>query len=279
MVKAPPSSVLGLGPLRGRGARIVILLLFALLPSLLRADAIEIIKLQNRPAQEIIPLIQPLLGPGDAISGEGSVLILRASPAIQAQVRQMLEQLDRAPANLLISVRSSSEDLRDDASTGGRIHVGPEGASIQGSVGSRELATGRGATQQIRVLEGMPAMLRVGEETSRIEPVIVPYSNGYAVVPSTTTRATGRWLRVVPHLQGQQVLLDIQPQEAYPDPRHPRNLDVQRLSTQVLVPLGQWVPLGGMVSEEQYSGTGWSASTRSQSSQVWVKVELAEGAP
>lgn len=257
----------------------ILLLLFGLLPSLLLADTIELIPLQNRSAEEVIPLIQPMLGPGDAISGEGSLLILRASPAIQTQVRQMLAEIDRAPRNLIISVRSSSEDLREGASMGGRIHVGPGGTSIQGSSGSRELATGRGATQQIRVLEGMPAMLQVGEESQRVEPLLVPYPGGYAVVPSTTTRATGRWLRVVPRLQGQQVLLDIQPEEAYPDPRHPRNLDVQRLSTKVVVPLGQWVPLGGVDSQEQRNNSGWSASTRSQSSQVWVKVELADTTP
>ncbi|MBD3816817.1 MAG: hypothetical protein IE913_10290, partial [Halothiobacillus sp.] len=100
----------------------------------------------------------------------------------------------------------------------------------------------------------------------------------YAIVPSTTTRATGRWLRVVPRLQGQQVLLDIQPEEAHPDPRHPRTLSVQRLSTQVMVPLGQWVPLGGLDGQDR-NDSGWSTSTRSQSSQVWVKVELANDSP
>ncbi|MGK0673877.1 MAG: secretin N-terminal domain-containing protein [Halothiobacillaceae bacterium] len=250
--------------------------LFGLFPSLILADTIELFPLQNRMAEEVIPLIQPMLGPGDAISGEGNLLILRTSPAIQARVRQMLAEIDRAPRNLLISVRSSMEDMREETSAGGRIQFGPSGTSIQGSVGVRESNTGRGAIQQIRVLEGMPATLRVGEESQRVEPLLVPYPGGYAVVPSTTTRTTGRWLRVVPRLQGQQVLLDIQPEEAHADPRHPRNLDVQRLSTKVLVPLGQWTPLGGVDSQEQRDSLGWNASTRSQSSQVWVKVELAD---
>ncbi|MEW6691930.1 MAG: hypothetical protein AB1340_03770 [Pseudomonadota bacterium] len=256
-----------------------LLILCLLLPTLAAAASVEVLPLHNRSAEEIIPLIQPLLGPEDAVSGEGSLLILRTSPATLTAIQRLLGELDRAPANLLISVRSSSEDLREGTSMGGRIHVGPDGTTIQGSAGSRALATGRGATQQIRVLEGMPALLRVGEETWQTEPVIVPYAGGYAVVPSTTPRATGRWLRVVPRLQGQQVLLDIQPEEAHPDPRHPRTLNVQRLSTQVMVPLGQWVPLGGLDSQEQRNDSGWSTSTRSQSSQVWVKVELADGAP
>jgi type II secretory pathway component GspD/PulD (secretin) len=238
---------------------------------------VEVIPLHNRPAEEIIPLLQPLLGPEDAISGQGGTLIVRGSPATLGAIQRLLAELDRVPHNLIISVRSTMEDVREGHSTGGDIQVGPGGISIQGSAGARELSTGRGATQHIRVLEGMPAMLSVGEESSRTEPVIVPHPGGYAVVPATTS-ATGRWLRVVPRLQGQQVLLDIQPEEAHPDPRHPRTLNVQRLSTQLMVPLGQWVPLGGMASQDMRS-SDWSASTRSQSVQVWVKVELADNLP
>lgn len=252
-----------------------LLLLFALLPALAWGDEIELIPLHNRAAEDLIPLIQPMLGPGDAISGEGSLLILRASPATQAQVRQMLVELDRAPRNLVISVSSSSADVRAGSSAAGRIDIDPDGARVQGAIGSRERDVERAATQQIRVLEGMPAMLHVGEETHRVDPVLVPYAGGYAAVPSTTTRASGRWLRVIPRLQGEQVQLVIEPEEAHPDPRHPRALEVQRLSTQVVVPLGQWVPLGGLDSQEQHS-SGWSARTRNQTSEVWVKVELVE---
>lgn len=252
-----------------------LLILCFILPTLAAAASVEVIPLHNRPAEEIIPLLQPLLGPEDAISGQGDTLIVRTSPATLQAIQRLVGELDRAPRNLLISVRSSMDDMREDRSAGGRIQVGPGGTTLQGSAGARQLSTGRGATQQIRVLEGMPAMLRVGEETSRTEPVVVPYPGGYAVVPATTTRATGRWLRVIPRLQGQQVVLAIEPEEVYPDARQPQTLQVQRLATQVVVPLGQWVPLGGVESEEARS-SGWSASTRSQSSEVWVKVELAE---
>ncbi|MDM7321735.1 MAG: hypothetical protein P3W87_000275 [Gammaproteobacteria bacterium] len=256
-----------------------LLILCLLLPTLAAAASVEVLPLHNRPAEEIIPLLLPLLSPEDAISGQGGTLIVRTSPTTLQAIQRLLGELDRAPRNLIISVRSSMDNIREGTSAGGRIQVGPGGTTIQGSAGTRELSTGRGAIQQIRVLEGMPAMLRVGEESLRTEPAIVPYPGGYAVVPTTTTRATGRWLRVVPHLQGQQVLLDIQPEEAHPDPSHPRTLNVQRLATQVMVPLGQWVSLGGLDSQEQRNNSGWSISTRSQSSQVWVKVELADGTP
>ncbi len=256
-----------------------LILLLCLVSSLAWADRIEIIQLQHRPAEELIPLIKPMLGPGDAISGQGDQLILRASPQTLGQVRQMLATLDRAPRNLLISVRASEQDLR--AREGGQteIRVGSEGIAIQGGAGSARLGTGAEAMQQIRVQEGMPAMLHIGEKDQRIEPVLIPYPGGLAALPLANTRETGRWLRVVPRLQGEQVMLEIEPQAALPDPRHPDTLEVQRLATRVVVPLGQWVPLGGLESLEQGKASGWNVATHSQSSQVWVKVELLDSKP
>lgn len=252
-----------------------LLLLLAFLPAPSWADRIEIIPLQNRPAEEIIPLIQPMLRGNEAISGQGDQLILRASPDTFQQVWQLLDELDRTPRNLIISVRSSADDMRSGQHAQGRVIVGPGGAIIQGSAGARTIDTGRDATQRLRVLEGQPAHLRVGEDTPITEPAFVPYPGGIAVVPSTRIQSTGRWLSVIPRLQGQHVLLDIAPEEAHVDPRRPRTLDVQQIRSQVIAPLGQWVPLGGVDSAETRT-SGWSASTREQTSQVWMKVELGD---
>ncbi len=253
----------------------IIILLAGLLPMQAWADSIQLIQLHNRPAEEIIPLIQPMLRGDEAISGQGDQLILRASPDTLGQVRQLLDDLDRAPRTLIVSVRSSAEDLRSGEHAQGRIVVGPEGAMIQGSAGAREYSTDRNGTQHIRVLEGQPARLRVGEDTALTEPTLVPYQGGVAIVPTTRVQSTGRWLSVTPSLQGQQVLLNITPEEAYVDPRHPRTLDVQQISTQVIAPLGAWAPLGGVDSTETRA-SGWNASTQERTSQVWVKVELGD---
>ncbi|MEW6764896.1 MAG: hypothetical protein AB1344_03785 [Pseudomonadota bacterium] len=250
------------------------ILLLCLIPLLSWAEPIEIIQLQHRTAEEIIPLLRPVLGPDDALSGQGDQLILRGSTATQAQVRRLLEDLDHAPRNLLISVRSSAQHMRGDPTIARHIYVGPGGIRIEGEAGGR-YSTGREATQQLRVMEGMPAMIHVGEETVSLEPALIPYPGGIAVAPSTVARRSGRWLSVVPRIQGQQVVLDIEPSEAHVDPRHPRTLSVQEISTRIIAPFGEWVLLGGVDSSEQ-SGRGLAITTQSQSRQVWVKVELTE---
>ena len=239
------------------------------------ADSIELITLQNRMAEDVIPLIQPMLQPGDAISGSGSQLILRASPATHAQVQRVLQGLDRTPRNLIISVRSDDEMRAARAGVEGRVLVHPEGVSVNGRIESSRSSLDNNATQQIRVLEGSPARLRVGREMPYTQPVWVETPNGMQRVPATAIRETGRWLNVAPTLQGEQVLLDIQPESAQINPQHPRSTDVQSLSTRVRVPLGQWVPLGGVDSREQQQING-KTSSQSQSNQTWVKIELAD---
>lgn len=246
-----------------------------LMHSAAHADSIELITLQNRMAEDVIPLIQPMLQPGDAISGSGSQLILRASPATHAQVKQILQGLDRTPRNLVISVRSDDEMRAAREGVEGRVIVHPEGVSVNGRIESSRSSLDNNATQQIRVLEGSPARLRVGRETPYTQPVWVETPHGMQRVPATAIRETGRWLNVAPTLQGEQVLLDIQPESAQINPQHPRSTDVQSLSTRVRVPLGQWVPLGGVDSREQQQING-KTSSQSQSNQTWVKIELAD---
>ena len=66
-------------------ALVAVLLALCLAALTVQAESIATIELQNRPADEIIPLVKPMLGPGDAITGQGFQLFLRAPPDTQAQ--------------------------------------------------------------------------------------------------------------------------------------------------------------------------------------------------
>lgn len=69
------------------------------------AQPIEIIGLRHRFADDLLPLLQPLVEPGGALTGQGSQLFLRASPANARQIKEVLATLDRPPRQLLITVR------------------------------------------------------------------------------------------------------------------------------------------------------------------------------
>ncbi|MCA1805702.1 MAG: hypothetical protein LC646_10295 [Xanthomonadaceae bacterium] len=91
------------------------LLILLLLPALGLADdtRIQVIDLQGRSAQEMIPLIQPLLDEGDAITGTGYQLILRTRPENLARIEAVVKRLDQAPKRLRITVHRGELDTRE----------------------------------------------------------------------------------------------------------------------------------------------------------------------
>ena len=82
--------------------------ILCLLSCAVPAQGLEIIDLRYRTAPEIIPVLQPLVEPGGAISGSDYKLFVRASAANVAQIKRALEQIDRQPRSLMVSVRRAS---------------------------------------------------------------------------------------------------------------------------------------------------------------------------
>jgi len=147
---------------------ILILLWSTLLPA---ASTLEVIDLRYREAQALIPLLQPLL-PADArLSGRGFQLIVRAEPATLAEIRRLLPRLDTPPDNLLVSVRFSEAVAldRSRARVGGGVVIGDERVRGGGRVVLEQRRGQRQdrVDQQLRVLDGYEALIRVSEETLR----------------------------------------------------------------------------------------------------------------
>ena len=57
------------------------------------AQSLEIIDLKYRTAPEVIPIVQPLVEPGGALSGSDYKLFLRASAANVAQIKRALTEI------------------------------------------------------------------------------------------------------------------------------------------------------------------------------------------
>ncbi|MBM3346645.1 MAG: hypothetical protein FJY55_09160 [Betaproteobacteria bacterium] len=75
-----------------------LVLLLALAPFALPARAdIEVITLRYRSAEQITPILQPLVEPGGAITGMQNQLVIRSSAGSIADLRRVLATLDSAP--------------------------------------------------------------------------------------------------------------------------------------------------------------------------------------
>ena len=74
----------------------------------------EIIPLQHRMTDDVVPILRPLVAPGGTITGMNNQLIIKTTPDNLAEIKNVLQSLDRSPRRLLITVK---QDI------GGQIHT------------------------------------------------------------------------------------------------------------------------------------------------------------
>lgn len=150
------------------------------------AQSLEIIELRNRPAEQVIPIVQPMLEKGGALSGTGFQLFVRTSPANLAQIRQMVASLDRAARQLIIQVRqdADSRDSRFDARAG--VVLEPGNSRAGGSITDSASQDRNNIAQQVRTQEGSPAFIQAG--TSQLVPS--------RTVTRTVNGRLGQWIEV-----------------------------------------------------------------------------------
>jgi len=264
---------------------------------------LEVIELRYRTAEQIIPLIEPLVARDGSVTGTRNQLIVRTTPANLEEIRRVLAAVDTRPRQLLITVRQdldSTSTRREAEISGtaggdsGRVTVyggsgwerggGIVGGGDDDRVRARVLDTRRTAaeqnTQSVQVLEGNSAFIRTGE--SRPVPqrqVIRTMVDGRLVervVESTAYVDASTGFHVRPRVTGNQVTLDISPQREAFDRSIPGGVQTQGIVTTVSGRLGEWLELGGVAQESSERGAtvlGRTSRSGTDNRRVWVRVE------
>ena len=268
--------------------------------------ALEVITLRYRTAEQVIPVLQPLLDKSGTLSGMQNQLIVRTTPANLADLKQVLATLDAVPRRLMITVRQDAALDRDrtQADLSGRISGGGAAVAIPGSGNTRggtvEVQRGdsvlRGRidntrsldsdnnTQTLQVLEGSSAFIRAGQSVPVPQRQVVrTIVNGQVVERvgnAVEYRDVMSGFYVLPRLAGDRVTLEINPQRdtlARPEQNLPRgSVNVQQASTTVSGRLGEWMELGGIVqstSNQQSTILGSTRETSSDNRRILLKVE------
>jgi type II secretory pathway component GspD/PulD (secretin) len=266
-----------------------------LLLSSAQAGSLTTIQLHNRPAEEIIPVINPMLGAGDVITGQGYKIFLRSSPQTLEDVRQMVDALDVANKMLLISVSQGSErDFKATAVSGAvkvesgnsSIGVGSQTGDAAGSIdysrGNTNIGVEASSTSSqrnskpvhhLRVAEGTEGFIETGEQ--------IPYFSGVSGHSAATTefKSVTTGFYVLPRIQGSQVTLQVSPFKNSRADGRSGSIDTQQARTTVTGALGEWLQIGGVSEQFQSSQTGIashrSASGSSEDS-IWIKAELLQ---
>ena len=248
--------------LRSRYALIFILvLLFSLAVT---AQNIEILQARHRPAEELVNVLQPMLGAGESISAYQYQIIVRASPSTLNNLKRILEQIDQPARQYIVQWQIAGQGESNQNRVVGPVILNSDGRNVGGSVGGTVLSTQNNRrdnfSQQVRVMEGSSAWIALTQQTPLLvrQTTVTPYgvvsSSGSQYVSFTsgiavTPRAIGRG--------GQQVQLELSPQRSS-NPSGAGNqygsqygqaLPAQQITqatTSITANLGEWVEIGSM---------------------------------
>lgn len=252
------------------------LLLWLFVPAAHAQGTLEVISLRHRTAEQVIPVLRPLLEPGGALSGQYNQLIVRTSPANLAQIRSVLDAIDQPARRLTISVRfdAAQDSARSGVQTDARIsnRGSSAGVRIQDSRASME----ERVDQRIQVLEGGRALISSGESRPMRQRQVIQTPGGQVVQDTTVIQAASTGFEVIPRLSGSTVYLEIAPQREQFAPGSSGAIQSERVASTVSGRLGEWIDLGGASSATSRSDSGILSSrdrTTSGNRAIWVKVE------
>jgi type II secretory pathway component GspD/PulD (secretin) len=250
----------------------------------LAVDVIEVIPLQARTPEELIPVLQPLVAPGGTVTAMGSRLVIKAEPQQLAQIRSILTELDRPPRPLLIEVRVGTSQTSAEQAAGarGRVRIARSAdeadvdAELQARLRAAQTRRAGDIAQQLRTVEGRPAFIDVGQQVPVSQPDVQIFGGAVIARDRIEYRPATTGFYVVPWVRGDTVTLNISQHADRFNPQS-RGFEVQRADTTVSGPLGSWITLATSSADAagQARGSGIWASTSGREDRV-IEVRVTD---
>ncbi len=203
---------------------------------------VRIIELKHRQAEDLLAVLEPLMGSSGAVSALDNRLILRAPSKDLAALEKVVAHLDTPRTMLRIAVRQEKSSAA--IGTGGGTLLSTTPSRVDRKDGWRTLGNSRRRTEQfVQVLDGETALIEVGQRLpyTRIRAYVGGRRRGMVEVTDFQDLASGFLVR--PTVQGEGVVLDISPYQA--TPTNAGGVDFSHIVTRVDVPFDEWVDLGG----------------------------------
>jgi len=251
----------------------------------------QIIELYTRSADEMIPLLRPMLAPGGTISGARDKLVIRTTPENFADLRKILDSVDSPPRRLLISVKQArsghtvdrdveisgsagSDDVRvtvprkapSDRSTGTVIRE-DDGSHVRIGASSTNSGDSGRTVQTVRVNEGSAAFIRMGES-------IPVRSDSRKDAVEYHDVVTGFY--VIARLRGDQVIMQLATRADTVIDRRTGAARIDRISSVVKGRVGEWLEVGNVSIDATTDETGtiyYESSASRDQRRTFIRVE------
>ena len=279
--------------------RYLVIVLICLLPTLALANGMEVLTLQNRSANEVLPALRPLLEPGGVLTGVNDQIILRASSANRVQIKAALAAIDKPARQLLIYVSQNRQQNGQQHELTGSVHIGPDNrpqrhqseSSSNSGITARlhngnnnaniqmddtQRSSDQHASQMLRVVDGGSAYIKVGVSVPILMHQVYFSPSGPIISDSSVYRNIGSGFYATPHLSGQRVTLEISPQLENSSDNGNGAINLQRIYTTIATRLGEWTQIGGTDTQDNHQNKDLLGSTSSNSAAhggVWIKVD------
>ena len=265
---------------------VIMLMITTSITGLARPEAmlLEKIKLQHKPAGDIIPLVEPFLPENAVINGEGYNIILKTTAENMPQVKELIADLDTPLQQLQISVSLDPAVLQQTTGKSAPSSEVPDNNKSDTSSISQadttqiyktkghEVAAG---TQVIQVLQDRWSMIRTGQSIPVMKRVRNPDGT---VTESISYQQVNQGLRIRPQLTGEQVMLSIQPfYEAASQSGTGQQLYYKQ-EKQTKTRLGNWIRIDtttGSLIQSESSKTQQNPTATTSTSSIYLKVDLA----
>lgn len=279
----------------------IVLWLFLLLylPAATAQLKVEVIPLQHRTAEQVIPVLAPLVAAGGTVTGMNNQLIIKTTPSNLEELKSVLASLDTPLHRLMITVRQNSKStaVRDGASLDGSYGTGnvtfksskqhrgrPEtslgvtdkdGNTVQLQTDSERTSVTDNNDFQVQTVEGEPAWIQTGRSVPVTNRTTYIGRGGVAVQDTVDYRDVTSGFYVIANLHGDRVTLAISPNMSRAA-MHRHGFAVQNIRTTVQGRLGQWIPVGGIDRSASRDGDAvlsGSHSSNRESRTVLLKVD------
>jgi type II secretory pathway component GspD/PulD (secretin) len=249
---------------------------------------LAVIELKHRLADEVIPIISPLLEPGNTLSGDGFRLFLTTSPENLIRIQSIIAHLDQASRQLAITLVQGENalDTLSRITVSGNVSIGDHVKIGAGSrrdqppntvdVDARSSRSTQRSTDVQRVLveDGAAATIYVGLSA----PVVLgsPVHGGVRHREVVGYREMFSGMQVIPRVSGQRVILEIETHRDQPSGDLSGEVQTQQIRTRVQGSLNEWIEIGGILTTTQGTDTGLThgqSGRMTNQRQVFIRVE------
>ena len=263
---------------------LIILLLYTALAVAQRE--MTVVALSYADPNQIAAVIRPYLSGESSVSVYQNQLVLNATATELAKTRELLQKLDSAGRQLLISVRtgtSGSKSQRrldvDSVITSGNTTITTgspgrhdESRTIIRANNSQTDSTDNG-DQTLRVTEGLPAYISTG-----VSAPVTGYiygNDGRRYYQQDYVNAVSGFYATA-WVNGSSVKIRIDQRN---DKLEGRMIDSQHLQSDINGRLGEWITIGGVDNSSTRNESGWTAqagAASTHSTSILMKVDTLD---